>query len=95
MILEIDGTLHKYIHIYKRMITFIKAKLKKSYDQTNIRVAANITEYHIISKLIFQRIIIPKFIMIWQLFHLKKMMYKIFKKLNMFSRTFWSKFYSF
>ena len=32
-----------------RMITFIKAKLKKSDDQTNInkyRVAANITEYH-------------------------------------------------
>ena len=34
------------------MTTFIKAKLKKSDDQTNIdkyRVAANITEYHIIS----------------------------------------------
>ncbi len=36
-----------------RMTTFIKAKLKKSDDQTNIdkyRVAANITEYHMISK---------------------------------------------
>ncbi len=40
----------------KRMTIFIKTKLKKSDDQTNIikyRVAANITEYHIISKLIF------------------------------------------
>ncbi len=34
------------------MTTFIKAKLKKSYDQTNFdkyRVAANIREYHIIN----------------------------------------------
>ena len=47
-----------------RIATFIIAKLKKSKDQTNIdkyELAANITEYHIISKLIFQRIIIPKF----------------------------------
>ena len=54
------------------MITIIKAKLKKSDDQTNIdryRVAANITKYHIISKLIFLRIIIQKFMMIRQLFH--------------------------
>ena len=46
------------------MTTFIKAKLKKSDDQMNFyiyRVAANITDYHIISKLIFLRIIIPKF----------------------------------
>ena len=38
-----------------RMATFIYAKLKKSDDQTNMdqcRVAANITKYHIISKLI-------------------------------------------
>ena len=36
-----------------RMTTFIKAKLKNSDDQKNInkyRVAANITENHIISK---------------------------------------------
>ena len=51
------------------LTTFIKlkAKLKKSIDQTNIdkyRVAANITEYQIISKLIFLRNIIPKFMMI-------------------------------
>ena len=42
------------------MTTFMKVKLKKSFDQMNIavnRVAANITEYHIISKLIFLRII--------------------------------------
>ena len=34
-----------------RMATFIKAKLKISVEY---RVAANTTEYHIISKLIFQ-----------------------------------------
>ena len=44
-----------------RMTTFIKTKLKKSDDQANIdkyKVAAHITECHIISKLIFLRIII-------------------------------------
>ena len=49
-------------------------KFKKSDDQTNIdkyRVAANITEYHIISKLIFIRIIIPKFMKKRRLFHVK------------------------
>ena len=53
-----------------RMTTFIKAKLKNSDDQTNIdkyRVAPNITEYIILSKLIFLRITIPKFMMISQL----------------------------
>ena len=43
------------------MKTFIKTKFKISDDPTNIdkyRLAANITEYHIISKLILQRIII-------------------------------------
>ena len=38
------------------MTTLITMRFKKSDDQTNIdkfRVAANITEYHIISKLIF------------------------------------------
>ena len=47
------------IHI-TRMTTFIKTKFKKSDDHTNIdkyRVAANITEYYIISKLIFYRIV--------------------------------------
>ena len=62
-----------HLHIYlielflTRMATFIKAKLKKSDDQTNIgnyRVAANITEYHVISKLFSLRIMIPKFMMI-------------------------------
>ncbi len=41
------------------MTSFIKAKLKISYDQTNnekYNVAANITKYHI---LIFLKIIIP------------------------------------
>ncbi len=43
-----------------RMTTFMKQKFKKSDDQTNIdkyRAAANITEYHSISKLILLRII--------------------------------------
>ncbi len=35
------------------------------------RIAANFTEYHILSKLIIQRIIIPKFMMIRQLFDVK------------------------
>ncbi len=57
-----------------RMTTFIKTE--KSDDQTNIdkyRVAANITGYHIISKLIFLRIIyiIPKFMNIRQLLNLE------------------------
>ncbi len=42
------------------MTTFIKAKLMKSDDQTKIykyRVVANITKYHIISKL---KINLPK-----------------------------------
>ncbi len=46
------------------MTTFIDAKIKKLDDQTNIdkyRVAADITEFHIISKLILQRIIITHF----------------------------------
>ncbi len=42
--------------VYKtRMTTFIKTKFKISDDQSNIdkyRLPANITEYHIISKLI-------------------------------------------
>ena len=45
------------------MTRFIETKLKKSDEYTNIdkyKVAANITEYNIISKLIFLRIIIPK-----------------------------------
>ena len=43
------------------MTTFIKAKLRKSYDQTNIkkhRVATNIKEYHITSTLIIRRIMV-------------------------------------
>ncbi len=52
-----------YIFI-KRMTTFTKKKFKISDDQMNIdkyRLIANITEYHIISKLILQRIIITSF----------------------------------
>ena len=46
------------------MTKFIETKFKKSDDQTNIdkyKVAENITEYPIISKLILQRIIITNF----------------------------------
>ena len=65
---------HTYIHLgaivpqnkyiaKTRMTTFIKTKFKISDDQTNIdkyRLAAYITEYHIISKLPnLLRIIIP------------------------------------
>ncbi len=53
------------------MTTFINAKVRQSDDQTNIdkyRVAANVAEYHIMSKLTFPKIIIPKFMMILQLF---------------------------
>ena len=43
------------------MRTFIKTKFNISDDQTNIdkyRLAANITEYHIISKLILQQLLL-------------------------------------
>ena len=54
------------------MTTFIKTKLKKTDDHMNIdtyRVAATITEYHIMSKLIFLNIIIQKFMEKMQLFN--------------------------
>ncbi len=55
------------IYKYKtRMTLFIKMKFKKSDDK--YRVAGKITEYHIISKLIFLKIIILK---IRKLFHVK------------------------
>ena len=40
------------------------------------RLATNISEYHVVSKLILQRISIPKFMMIRQLFHAKKFQLK-------------------
>ena len=49
------------------MTTCKQEKLKKSDDKTNNDkngVSANTKEYHIISKSIFRRIIIPKFRMI-------------------------------
>ncbi len=61
--------------VLTRMITFIKTKFKKTDDQMNIYkygVAANITEYYIISKLIFKRIIIPKLMKIRQIVYVKK-----------------------
>ena len=52
-----------------------------SRNQMNIdkyRVASNITEYYIISKLIFLRIFISKFMKIRQLYHVKNLC-KVFK----------------
>ncbi len=40
------------------MTTFLKTKFKISDEYCRERLAANITEFHIISKLILQRIII-------------------------------------
>ncbi len=57
-----------------RLTTFVKTKHKISDDHTNIhkyRVAANITEYHIISNVTFLRIIMPKLMVMRQLFHIK------------------------
>ncbi len=56
-----------------RMTTYIN-EIQESDDQTNINkysVAANITEYHIISKSIFLLIIITEFRKIRQLCHVK------------------------
>ncbi len=57
------------------MTALIKVQnFKKSDDHTNIdkfRVTASIIEYHNISKLIFLRIIIAKFMKKRQLFHVK------------------------
>ena len=67
------------------MTTFIKAELKKSDDQKNInkyRVDSNITEYHIISKLIL------KFMMIRQLFHIN--IYVKISKINNFKIKVWT-----
>ncbi len=47
------------------MTTFIKTKFNITDDQTNIdkyRLAANITEYYSISKLILQRIILKNYL---------------------------------
>ena len=63
------------------MTTFIKTQFKKLKGHTNIdkyRVAVNITEYHI-SKLIFLRICIPKFMKIKQFLAAKG---KILESLN-------------
>ncbi len=66
------------IFISTKMTAFIITKLKKSDDQANIdkyRVTVNITEYHIISKLIFLTIIFVMTMMIRQLFHVITNMY--------------------
>ncbi len=57
-----------------RIKTFIKAKLNRAVVHTNVekyKVAVNITEYHMLSRLIFFRVIILKSMMIRQLFYLK------------------------
>ncbi len=73
------------------MTTFIKTKLNKSDDQTNIdkyRLTANIIEYYIKSKLI----IFPKSMIIRQSFHIKKMYVKMSKNkmFKIYILTFWS-----
>ncbi len=58
------------------MTTLLKTKFKILEDKTNIdkyNLATNITKYHILSKLILQRIIIPKFIMIRRLISCKNL----------------------
>ena len=59
-----SGKIYSQTLVITRMTTFIKTKFKISEDQTNIdkyRLAAMIKVYHIISKLILQRIIITNF----------------------------------
>ncbi len=56
------------------MKTFIKAKIKNQMNIDKNRVTANITEYHIISKLIFLTINVLKFMMMRELFNGKKCM---------------------
>ena len=54
---EYDNYIDSNDFIKKRMTTFIKTKFKISDDQMKFekyRLAANITEYHCISKLILQ-----------------------------------------
>ncbi len=58
-----------------RLTTFIKVKLKKSYDQKNInkyRVTSIITEYHHISKIYNQKESSFQIMMMRQLYHVKK-----------------------
>ena len=72
------------IHLQTRKTTFIKTKFKISDDQTNIdkfRLTANITEYYILLKSILQIIIIPKFMMIRQIFHVNNIFQLKAKKL--------------
>ena len=57
------------------MTIFIKTRFKISDEQTNFdmySLAANITEYYITPKLVLQGFIITIFMMIRQLFHVKK-----------------------
>ena len=64
----------------------MKAKLKKSDDQSTInkyRVTVNIIEFHIIPKSIFLTTIVPKIMMIRQMFHVKM------SKITMFKMDLW------
>ena len=81
-----SGKIYSQTLVITRMTTFIKTKFKISEDQTNTekyKLAANITEYHIISKLFLQRIIIPKYIIIRQLFHVKIFQFKEKKEIGL------------
>ena len=67
-----QGAINQKIIPYSCRI--LQQQQQKNNVQMNIdkyRLAANITEYHILSNLIVQRISIPKLMMIRQLFHVK------------------------
>ncbi len=57
--------------IKTRMATIIESEAQEIRWSDEDRMSANIIEYHILSILIFLRIIISKLRMIKQLFHLK------------------------
>ncbi len=72
---------------YGQLMEWLKKPIKKLKENKNrvywqYRVAANITEYHSISKLIFLRLIIQKFMKKRRFFHV--IMYVRMSKINMF-----------
>ena len=72
---------HIIINYNKNDNIYLKAKQKNQMTRRTLKnyiVAANITEYHILSKLIFLRTIIPKFHVDKAiLFHLKIHIFKL------------------
>ena len=83
----------RFLSFAKYPVEFFKQEWQYSLNEVQDirwsdkhRVAANITEYNIISKLIFLRIIIPKFLKISHLFHIKNECNNV--KINMFKLAF-------